>query len=318
MWFERFLAAAGRSPRTRRLYVGAAGRWLESGGVPGHLDAECLSRFLGTRRRTVGAASLRMDAKAIRSFYRAMHALGHAADGQAQRVPQQRRGGTRMVRWFVVDEVRALLAAPDLTTWVGMRDYVLMRTLYETGLRSNEIARLAIGEVLPDNTLFVRAGKGGRDRYVPITAGLRELLDAWVAGRRREVRPGKRAELFVTHRGRPFRDGRGVWEIVSGHARRALGAACGFDRVRRALRGTPWQGQYPHLLRASIATHLNANGMPLPAVADMLGHASIATTGHYVGGDLELLRRALAKHPRARLRAVPAEDADAAPPIPAT
>src|SRR5690606_12368001 len=143
---------------------------------------------------------------------------------------------------------------PDLSTFVGFRDHVIMATLYQCGLRAGELARLGLGDVLPDGLLYVH-GKGGRDRLVPYGGPGRALLEQYLQ-RRACTRPGKRSALFVTVHGRPLGGARAVWVIVNRYARRALGLAAGYGRLDAAARGRPWRGHYPHQLRAAFATEL--------------------------------------------------------------
>lgn len=286
---------------TRRLYVRGAGRWLAAGGSPGHIEAELVWRFLAARRRAVGLAAVNIDLKAMRAFYRCMEAHGVATVGTVDRIPPMRRQVPRLVRWYSDDQVAALLAAPDRSTWQGVRDHAVLRVLADTGLRGSEVARLARGDVLPEGWVFVRGGKGGRDRYVPCTSGLTLAILEWER-RRGEARPGKRSELFVTQGGRPFSGSGTVWAILQRYARAALGANVAIGKVdgRSVARGKPWQGHYPHLLRASLATSLLAHEMPTTAIAVVLGHADVATTALYQGVDLTVLKREHGKLPRNR------------------
>jgi site-specific recombinase XerD len=305
--FARILAGS-RSPTTVRLYVGVARRWLAYGGAVDRLHADRLHQWLADRRRQhASPATVNVDIKALRAFYDTMALVGAAPQGESNNLPSNRRVPRRLVRWFTDDQVLAILSAPDVSTFVGFRDAVMLRTLWETGLRASELVNLGLGDVHPD-AVYVAAGKGGRSRWVPISAELHNLLQGYIA-LRTATRPGKRAALWVSHRGQALRSRRSVWLIVSQHARAALGTAVGYDRVRRAARQRPWSGHYPHLLRASMATTLLHHGCPLPAIMQMLGHSALESTACYLGADIEHLRAAIAKHPRhgsARPRDAPA------------
>jgi site-specific recombinase XerD len=303
--FERILAGS-RSPTTVRLYVGIVRRWLVYGGAVDRLHADLLQRWLGDRRRQHAApATINIDLAALRSFYDTMALIGAAPQGQSNNCPKRRRVPARLVRCFSDEQVLAMLAAPDVSTFAGYRDSVMMRTLWETGLRASELVGLGLGDVLPD-AVYVAAGKGGRSRWVPISAELYALLQGYMA-LRATTRPGKRAALWVTGSGKALRSRRSVWAIVSRHARATLGGAVGYDRVRRAARQRPWSGQYPHLLRASMATTLLRHGCPLPAIMQMLGHVSLDSTACYLAADIGHLREAISKHPRSHQSAHPGE-----------
>lgn len=305
--FARFLSGS-RSPTTIRLYVGVVRRWLAYGGAADRLHTDRLQRWFADRRRQdASPATVNVDIKALRAFYDTMAVLGIAPQAESNNLPTNRRVPVKLVRCFSDDQVLAMLAAPDVSTFSGYRDSVLMRTLWETGLRATELVNLGLGDVHPD-AVYVAAGKGGRSRWVPISAELHGLLVGYMA-LRGTTRPGKRAALWVTAAGRALRSRRSVWAIVSRHARAALGTAVGYDRVRRAARQRPWSGHYPHLLRASMATTLLQHGCPLPAITQMLGHVSMDSTARYLAADISHLRAAIAKHPRAHRSPCPGDTA---------
>lgn len=299
--FDELLTAMHRAPTTRRLYVAAARQWLNAGGQPHRLDAEIFNRRLFARRQHVGQSTLNIELKALRAFYRCMGLLGIAPAGIEQQISRGKRAKPRLVRWFTDEQVGALLAQPDLASFIGLRDHTMIRVLYETGLRAGELVALGCGDVLQDASIYVAGGKSGRSRYVPISTELLGLIDVYTS-KRGEQRPGKRSALWITQRGLPLAGAQSTWEIISRHARAALGVAAGYERMRRTHKRQSWSGQYPHMLRASFATALLQRGCPLPAIAQMLGHASLDTTSLYLGADIEHLRDAVAKHPRNRRR----------------
>lgn len=292
-----FLRMMGRSPATVRAYTAVLRRYLAYAEGSPLSDEATLVRYLATRRDKVSQASMNIEANGLRAWFR-WKTLADPEGWRPLVLPKTRRPPPRIVRALSDAEVGMLLAAPDLTTFVGLRDHVIMATLYQCGLRASELANLELGSVLPDGMLYVR-GKGGRDRLVPYGQAWHGLLESYLR-MRVTVRPGKRAALFVTRHGHQLRDGRAVWVIVSRYARRTLGLHCGYTRLEKAGTGRPWQGHYPHLLRASFATELYRRGVDLMAIANMLGHADVATTAYYLGADIEHLRSAVACHPRAR------------------
>lgn len=204
-------------------------------------------------------------------------------------LPRSSRPPQRLPRYLSDDQVGAILAAPDLGTLVGFRDHVIMRLLYETGVRAGDLVRLTIGDAMVEHRLLHVAG-----RFVPFSHEMMCLLNDW-QNQRWTTRPGKSAILFVTDNGKPFRSARSVWEIINRYARDAIGLARGCDRIGFTARNKPWSGHYPHLFRASFATALINNGCDLRAVQVMLGHADISTTARYLGVDIELLKREHAK-----------------------
>lgn len=294
--FDRYLVVSNRSAHTRRLYVGAIGRWLDAGGHAGHIDAGALSRFMAARRDAVSPAAVNIDIKALRAFYRWQEANGHVLIEALAQLPRQRKVAPRAVLWLTDDQVQAALDGCDLVTFMGMRDYALILLLYATGLRPSEAAALSLGCLLPGGLIFVERCKGGRDRYVPTGRQLEAALERYLAARR-GLRPGKRSALWLSVHGRPLRGGRAVYEIVSRRLRAAL-----LPGDQKWLRVGRRGGLSPKVLRASCATALLHGGMPLTGIAEILGHADVSTTALYLGADIAELREAIGHHPRARRR----------------
>ena len=293
--FGYYLRVMGRSRTTVRKYLATVGHYAAfAARVPG--DQDPVLRYMAFRRKTVAQASLNLELSALKTWFNWLRVAQPEA-WQPSSYPKHRRPPQRAVRALSDAEVGILLAAPDLGTFVGLRDHLIMATLYQCGLRASELVSLELGSVRLDGYLYVR-GKGGVDRLVPFGGAWHGLLEGYLRIRA-TVRPGKRAALFVSRRGKGLRDGRSVWVIVNRYARAALGTACGYTRLERSTGGKPWQGHYPHLLRASFATELHRRGVNLMAVAQLLGHAKAETTAHYLGVDMQQLRDAVGHHPRA-------------------
>jgi site-specific recombinase XerD len=293
--FDRYLAGRHRAANTRRLYAAAVRAWLGFGGVPGHVDGVVLARWLATRRRTCAVATVNLDLKALRAFYRLQVELGEATVADLQRIPRQRKVPPRAPRWLSDGQVGEVLGLCPLETFIGLRDYALVLTLYTTGLRAGELAGMGVGDFIDNEVIYV-VGKGGKPRYVPTGELLAGVLNGYLHARGR-TRKGKRSAFWLRADGVPLRNGRSIWEIVSRRIWAALGARSGGRVITRG--GRPWTGHYPHELRASFATALLHRGMPLTAIAQLMGHADVATTAHYLGVDLEHLRAAARLHPRA-------------------
>lgn len=289
--FDESLGYAGRSSNTRRLYTAIVRRWLLFVGDPFHFTpAQARQWFAERRQHSVNTVNL--DRKALRAFYRWSHLVLGADPDLLASIGRLQKPPVRSVRFLTDTEMGELLAAPDLETYIGYRDHVMLRLMYECGLRASEIVQVGLGDFLDDGTLFVR-GKGNVERCVPFSANLLALVDGYIRIRR-QVRPGKRATLFLTHRGRQFAGGRAVWEIVNRYARRTLGTSCGYMQLQYTAKRKPWSGpHYPHIVRASFASALLRSGCDLRAIQEMLGHRSIATTAAYLGMDMEQLRHAV-------------------------
>jgi integrase/recombinase XerD len=187
-------------------------------------------------------------------------------------------------RFLSLDEVDALLAAPDVATPRGLRDRTLIEVLYATGLRVSELVGLRLTDAHLDDGYVQCAGKGSKQRLVP----LGDEAAAWVRRYLREGRPRllKKREspwLFVNARGGARLTRGGFWKLLKSYGRSA------------GLRTT----LSPHVLRHSFATHLLERGADLRAIQAMLGHADLSTTQIYTHVLEARLRQVYdAFHPR--------------------
>lgn len=181
------------------------------------------------------------------------------------------------------NQVQQLLAAPDASL-LGQRDRALLELLYGTGLRGGECSALDLGDVqLDQRQLFIRKGKGGRQRLLPLGVRLCEVLHRYIS----EVRP-----RFSGH------ETQALW--ISIRAQR-LDVMCINLRVRRWAQKA---GDLPitsHSLRHAFATHLLARGAPLIAIQRLLGHVTLNMTQRYTHVVPIDIRDALRNHhPRGR------------------
>jgi integrase/recombinase XerD len=179
------------------------------------------------------------------------------------------------------DEVERLLATPDTTTPVGVRDRAMLEMLYATGLRVSELVGLAISDVDVDAGVVRVLGKGSKERLVPLGE---EAVD-WLRRHAREARPALLA-------GRVSRD-----LFVTGEHARAMNRITWWRRLRAYARAADIaQPISPHTLRHAFATHLLAHGADLRVVQLLLGHADVSTTQIYTHVTRERLKTLHEKH----------------------
>ncbi len=200
-------------------------------------------------------------------------------------------------------EAESIVAQPDVATPQGLRDRAMLEVLYSTGLRRMELANLGIFDIdASHGTLWVRQGKGRKDRVVPV--GERAL--AWVMKYLEEVRP----RLAVgDDEGRLFLGdaGEGLHPDYLTQLTRHYLVAAGISKPGAC-----------HLFRHSMATAMLEGGADVRFVQEMLGHASLETTQLYTHVSIEKLKAVhTATHPSARLlrsqpSAIAATDAEKA------
>ena len=199
------------------------------------------------------------------------------------------RHARKLPVFLSLEEVLALLEAPDVKTLAGLRDRAMIEVLYATGLRVSELVNLGINDVNLTDGFVLAFGKGRKERMVPLGKQAMEWIKTWLEGPRQAVLKGRDSKaLFVSPRGKGLTR-MGFWKLLRRHARVA--------GITKALS--------PHKLRHSFATHLVERGADLRAVQAMLGHADLATTQIYTHVDARRLRAVYDdKHPRSRTKRI--------------
>ncbi|MDR7415060.1 MAG: tyrosine-type recombinase/integrase [Armatimonadota bacterium] len=185
------------------------------------------------------------------------------------------------------DELRQVLrCCPD--TFEGLRNRTIILVLADSGLRAQELLRLLVQDWNPaERSLFVRAGKGQKDRVVFVGPTTARSLRAWLAT---HPRPAPEEHLFCDRRGRPIK-ARHLVQILHRLSQRA-----GLPRER-------WL--HPHALRHYCATGLLRHGADLEAVRRLLGHSTLNMVlryAHLVGRDVQQAHRRAAHLERLDLR----------------
>jgi integrase/recombinase XerD len=240
--------------------------------------AELAKRGLAPRSRARALVALRRFV----GFLRATGAVaGDPMDGVAG--PRLPRLLPRALRG---EETLALLAVPDPTTPLGLRDRAMLEVLYGAGLRVSELVGLPLAGVDRRAGVLRVVGKGRRERLVPLGEPALAALDAYLEGARpRLARAGQRRSdaVFLSRRGA------------------AMTRQNFFDRLKAIARvaGVPADRVSPHALRHAFATDLLEGGADLRAVQAMLGHADLSTTQIYTHVSRARLRETVEeRHPR--------------------
>ena len=253
-----------------------------------HLDVDMVLAFLdhlkSGRSNGIGTRNNRLTA--IQSFFRYLQSEEPQRLAQCQRILaiSHQRHPRPPVNHLVTDDLRVILAGPELATELGRRDAVLLTTLYDTGARVQELIDLRVRDVRLDAPAQVRlVGKGRKVRVVPLLQPTAKLLGDFIAAHDLG-RPERGDEpLFQNRWGEPLSRS-GVRYIVDKYVANARKERPGMDAVVS-----------PHTFRHTKAMHLVQAGNPIVVIRDILGHTDIATASIYARLDLEVRRAALEK-----------------------
>lgn len=184
---------------------------------------------------------------------------------------------------LTIHEAEQVLAQPDITDPLGLRDRALLETLYSTGMRRLELVNLKLYDLDTERgTVTIRQGKGKKDRIIPIG----DRAAAWLEKYIRESRPTLVVEpddrtVFLSNAGEPFCLDH-LSDLVRTHV----------DAAEIGKRGAC------HMFRHTMATLMLENGADIRYIQQMLGHADLKTTQIYTQVSIRQLKRIhAATHP---------------------
>ncbi|KJH83469.1 site-specific tyrosine recombinase XerD [Stutzerimonas stutzeri] len=264
LWLEK-----GLSDNTREAYrsdLALFNGWLNARGAR-LMDAgrEAILDHLAWRlANNYKARSTARLLSGLRGFYRFLLREGEISVDPTLRVelPQL---GRPLPKALSEADVEALLAVPDFSDPLGLRDRAMLEVLYATGLRVTELVSLSLEQVNLRQGVLRTFGKGNKERLVPLgeeamhwlTRYLRDARDTLLAGKASDVVfPSRRGDLMTRQT---------FWHRIKLHARQA-GIAASIS---------------PHTLRHAFATHLLNHGADLRTVQMLLGHSDLSTTQIY-------------------------------------
>jgi integrase/recombinase XerD len=234
------------------------------------LDAPLIGAFLAHLEQVRGNSPRTRNARlgAIHSFYR-FAALEHPEHAhtiaRVMAIPTKRHE-RNTVSYLDLEEIKALLAAPNPGTWLGRRDHALLVLMIQTGVRVSELVGLRVRDIHLGTGPHIRVtGKGRKKRATTLTC---ETV----------------APLFPTRQGRPL-SRYTVGVAISKHAA-AAAANCPSLTAKRVT---------PHTLRHTNAMLLRAKGVDIATIALWLGHESTQTTHIYEHADPALKEQAIAR-----------------------
>lgn len=247
------------------------------------IDAVVILAFLDHLEHERGNSVRTRNARlaAVHSLYR-YAALRHPESaGLIQRVLAipQKRFEKKTICFLANDEIEALLAVPDLGTWIGRRDRVILLVAIESGLRVSELTTLRIGDVVIGKSSYLRCeGKGRKERSTPVTSSTASVLAAWMT----ELGGGSCDPLFPTAAGGSL--GRSAVEHLLTKYVASASKSCSSLRQKKVT---------PHVLRHTAAMRLLQAGVSTSVIALWLGHEGVETTQIYLHADMTMKERAL-------------------------
>jgi integrase/recombinase XerD len=189
--------------------------------------------------------------------------LINPAEGLVETSRKNRKIGTTLT----LEEMQKLLVQPNLSLKTGLRDRAILEVFYATGIRLDELLNLEVYHVdLKDQVLYIRKGKGRKQRVVPLGKSAVKYLKEYLE----KIRPyyakkyPKERRLFLLNTG---------LVMTSGSIRPLLRKYRLAAGIRKPVS--------PHTLRRTCATHLLQQGADIRYIQELLGHKSLKTTQIY-------------------------------------
>jgi integrase/recombinase XerD len=247
------------------------------------LDAPLVVSFLNHLEtdRANRPSSRNARLAAIKSF---MHYLEYREPSVIEQIRRvlaipPKKTETRLVRHLTMEEMQAILNAPDPTRREGIRDRAMLHLGFAGGLRVSELVALKLTDITlqPYASILVH-GKGRRQRSLPMWKVTVTAIRAWLAVRGTVLTP----ELFLNARGQPMTRS-GFEYILSKHVQSATKNCPSLSNKRVS----------PHVLRHTCALTVLQATKDLRKVSLWLGHAHMQTTEMYTRADPSVKLEAL-------------------------
>jgi integrase/recombinase XerD len=290
--YLRHLKAVGRSPITikgRRYDLREFVRFLEQERVYDleELSADVMAEYqqeLAFRLTHKGKPlTLRSQTQLLgvaKGFTRFLkdHDYLLSDPGEKLKLPRKSRRLPKVI--LSQAEVNRLLNAPDTRTNAGYRNRIMLEILYDTAIRRAELSNIKIVD-LDLNAGYIHIhGKGDKDRVVPLSKRVCELVRNYILAVRPAFLKGKDSGNLILNRWGEKMNGNGIWSVVKRCAHLA--------RLKKNIT--------THTLRHACATHMLKNGAPVRHLQQMLGHESLESTQIYTHVTINDLKRIHAKY----------------------
>lgn len=203
--------------------------------------------------------------------------------GESLKLPKKPRRLPKSI--LNLQEVKKLIGAPDMQTNQGYRNRIVLEILYDTAIRRAEVSAIKLADLDLDGGYLQVHGKGDKDRVVPLSRRVCELVRNYLLMVRPAYVQGKDRGHLILNRWGERMDANGIWAVV-----KRCGKLAKLDKVST------------HTLRHTCATHMLRNGAPVRHLQEMLGHESLESTQIYTHVTINDLKEVHAKyHPSERM-----------------
>lgn len=243
---------------------------------------EHITQFLfSEKQRKQEASSIARALVAVKLFHRFLVKEG-LLKKDVTSVLESPKLWKRLPSFLSIQEMEAIINAPNLRTATGVRDRAILELLYATGMRVSELVGLKRLDLNLEAGFLKCFGKGSKERIIPLGRSAKEALERYFSKVRSTDSKGEELFLGLKRTGKLSRQA--VWQMIRHYAKQA--------RIKKKIS--------PHTFRHSFATHLLERGADLRVVQELLGHSDIVTTQIYTHVSRDRLKKVHHEfHPRA-------------------
>lgn len=234
-----------------------------------------LHRVRKTDGEPLTASRLRNYTIAIKLFFGYLYEQGQILSNPAERIELPKKTQPLPKAILTVREIERIFAEPNVNRPFGIRDRAALEIFYSTGIRKNELVMLDVSDVqMEKRTLFIRKGKGNRDRIVPVGERALLWLKRYLDVRYQLLRYEDHPALFLGKSGKRIEVGALAIRLHNYKKQAKVSKIGGF-----------------HLFRHAMATHMVERGADIRYVQEILGHENLSTTEIYTRVALPHLRK---------------------------
>lgn len=179
------------------------------------------------------------------------------------------------------EEISVFVDTLPSTTLLDYRNKIMLILLYSTGLRSEELCHLSMGDLSADFSFLRIVGKGKKERQIPLIGWVQNAIKGWISIERKVLDKGLSDAIFLSKNGKSLTTAmiRVIVNSLSLHLPKKIS---------------------PHVFRYTFASHLLEENANLRHIQELLGHASLSVTERYTSLSVEHLKHTYQKfHPRA-------------------
>lgn len=248
----------------------------------GKVNTDMIRAYLNDLYHNHGATSVARKLSTLRSFFAFCQKQKWIENNPAKQISSPKIP-KKVPRFLTVDEVFALLKAPNGGGSLEIRDRAILELFYASGLRLSELVGLNLNQLDLEQGMVRVLGKGNKERLVPVGEKAKASLKEYIEKRLELIKKGETNNAVFLNKWGERISARAVERLLDKYIKR-----CGIQKKVT-----------PHVLRHTFATHLMNSGCDMRGIQELLGHSSLSTTQRYTHVALDKLMEIYDKsHPK--------------------